>query len=300
MKISVIGMPLHLGADKLGSNHGPEKLREMGLREMLEKLGYTVSDMGDIEVLETHEDEKYLNHHHLKYLKTIVDANTKLGHRVYDAISDGSFPLILGGDHSLGLGSISGLSKYVNNLGIVWIDAHGDLNTEESSPTGNIHGMPLAASMGLGHSDLVNIFEERIKVKESNIVHIAGRDIDEGELEIIKASKIKFYSMEMVKEMGLKRVIDESIEYLRDRVDGIHLSFDLDSIDKEYVPGTGTPVHDGLTVEEAKETLGAFAASGKMVSMDFVELNPLIDEEDITAKISMELLEHTFKNLKVR
>lgn len=298
MKISIIGMPLHLGADKLGSNHGPEKLREMGLQEMLEKLGYSVSDMGDIEVIETREDDKYLDHHHLKYLKTIVDANTKLGHKVHDAISNRSFPLILGGDHSLGLGSISGLSKYVNNLGIVWIDAHGDLNTEESSPTGNIHGMPLAASMGLGHSDLVNIFEKRIKVNESNIVHIAGRDIDEGELEIIKASKIKFYSMEMVKEMGLKKVIEESIEYLKKRVDGIHLSFDLDSIDLKYVPGTGTPVHNGLTVAEAKETLGTFASSGKMVSMDFVELNPLIDEDDITAKLSMELLEHTFRNLK--
>lgn len=298
MKINVIGMPLHLGADRLGSNHGPEKLREMGLIEKLRELGFSVEDLGDIDVIETREDEKYLHHHHLKYLNTVVDANTKLGHMVYETISKGGFPLILGGDHSLGLGSISGLSKHINNLGIVWIDAHGDLNTDESSPTGNIHGMPLAASMGLGHSTLVNIFEERIKVKESNIVHIAGRDIDEGELEIIKSSNIKFYSMDMVNELGFERVIKEAVEYLKDRVDGIHVSFDLDAIDLKYVPGTGTPVHNGLTVDEAREALKAFASSGKMVSLDFVELNPLLDEDDKTAKISMDLLESTFKNLK--
>jgi arginase (EC 3.5.3.1) len=226
----------------------------------------------------------------------VVDANTKLAFKVYDSISSGNFPFVLGGDHSLGMGSIAGVSKHIRNLGVVWIDAHGDMNTHETTLTGNIHGMPLAASMGKGPDKLVNLFEHRVKVKDENVVHIGGRDLDPGEIDLINNSKIQAFTMDKIREFGVDYVIQESIEYLKGKVDAIHVSFDIDSIDSEYVPGTGTPVKDGLTTEEAKKILIALSSSGMMVSLDFVELNPLLDNNDQTAKLYVELLRSVFEN----
>jgi arginase len=216
--------------------------------------------------------------------------------RVHESISKGNFPLTLGGDHSLGMGSIAGVSKNIKNLGVVWIDAHGDLNTHETTITGNIHGMPLAASIGKGPDKLVNLFEHRIKVKDENVVHIAGRDLDPGEVDIIENSKINAFTMEKIKKYGIDKIIEESLAYLKSNVDAIHVSFDIDSIDSLFVPGTGTPVGGGLTLEEAKKLLAALAASGMMVSLDFVELNPLLDNDDETAKVSIDLLKCVFEN----
>ncbi|SKA81526.1 arginase [Clostridium sp. USBA 49] len=299
MAVHIIGMPINQGADKLGSNLGPDKFRDMNILSALKDLGYDVKDLGNIEVANVTEKHKYKHHPSLKYYDVIVDANTKLAFMVYDSISKGNFPIILGGDHSLGIGSIAGVSKAVKNLGVVWIDAHGDLNTEKTTPTGNIHGMPLAVSMGKGPDKLVNLFEHRVKVKDENIVHIAGRDLDPGEIELIKNSKIKAFSMDTVRKLGVDKVIEESINYLKDKVDAIHVSFDIDSIDSSYVPGTGTPVKNGLTVDEAEKILKAFSASGMMVSLDFVELNPILDKDDITANMSLDLIKVVFKNLVV-
>ena len=296
MSIHIIGMPMNHGAAKLGSNLGPEKIRELNLEGMLREMQYEVCDLGDIEVSKVNEEDIYRCDEKLKYYDVVIDANTKLAFKAYESIRSGNFPLVIGGDHSLGMGSIAGVSKHINNLGVVWIDAHGDLNTHETTLTGNIHGMPLAASMGKGPDKLVNLFEHRIKIKDENVVHIAGRDLDPGEVEIIETSNINAFSMDKVREVGIDKVLEESIAYLRDRVDAIHVSFDIDSIDCDYVPGTGTPVKDGLTVEEAKKTLAAFASSGLMVSLDFVELNPLLDNNDVTASVSMELLKTVFDN----
>ncbi|EYE88513.1 hypothetical protein Q428_07495 [Fervidicella metallireducens AeB] len=298
MKINVIGMPIHYGADKEGCDFAPNKLREMNIQKTIENLGYEVEDLGDIDVVKVSSEDKFQDHPKMKYLNAILDANTKLAEMVHQSISKGNFPLILGGDHCLGLGSIAGVSTHIEKLGVIWIDAHGDLNTLETSPTGNIHGMPLAASMGLGHESLVNIYKDRIKIKEDYIVHIAGRDLDEGEIEILNQSKIKAFPMEMVKKVGMTKIIEETLQYLKSRVDGIHVSFDLDAIDSRYVPGTGTKVDNGITVEEARQLLTALASSGMMVSLDFVELNPLLDVNDTTAKISVDLLTDIFKNLK--
>lgn len=297
MALHIIGMPIAHGTDKIGSNLGPDKFREMNILSLFKDLNYNVSDLGDIEVANVTDEHKYKFDEKLKYYDVIVDANTKLAFKVYDSISNGNFPLILGGDHSLGMGSIAGVSKHIKNLGVVWIDAHGDLNTHETTITGNIHGMPLAASMGKGPDKLVNLFEHRVKIKDENIVHIGGRDLDPGEIELIANSNINAFSMENIRELGIDRVIRESLEYLRARVDAIHVSFDLDSIDSDYVPGTGTPVKNGLTVEEIKKLLSALAASGLMVSMDFVELNPLLDKDDETAALSLELIKSVFENL---
>ena len=296
MALNIIGMPINHGTGKLGSNLGPDKFRELNMLDSLNDIGFEVHDLGNIEVTAASDEDIHRYDEKLKYYDVVVDANTKLAFKVYESISKGNFPLILGGDHSLGLGSIAGVSKHIKNIGVVWIDAHGDMNTHETTLTGNIHGMPLAASMGKGPDKLVNLFEHRVKVKCENVVHIAGRDLDPGEVELINNSNIKAFSMDKVREYGIERIIEESINYLRNKVDAIHVSFDIDSIDSSFVPGTGTPVGDGLTVEEAKQLLSAFASSGLMVSLDFVELNPLLDENDETAKLSMNLIKAIFDN----
>ena len=297
MAVHLVGMPIFYGSDIFGANFGPDKFREMDLLSALKELGYHVKDLGDIEVADVSAQDKYQYHKRLKYYDAIIDANTKLAFKVYDSISKGHFPVTLGGDHSLGMGSIAGVSKHIKNLGVVWIDAHGDINTEETTFTGNVHGMPLAASMGHGPDKLVNLFEHRVKVKDENVVLIAARDLDPGELELIKNSNMKVFTMDMVKELGIDRVIEESIEYLKEKVDAIHVSFDIDSVDSIYVPGTGTPVGDGLTVAEARKLLRAFAASGMMSSLDFVEFNPVLDKDEITANICMDLLISFFESL---
>lgn len=296
MSINIIGMPMNHGAAKKGSNFGPGKFREMEIEQLLKEMDYDVCDLGDIEVAKVSDEHIYRCDQKLKFYDVVIDANTKLAFKVYDSISNGNFPLVLGGDHSLGIGSIAGVSKKIKNLGVVWIDAHGDLNTHETTFTGNIHGMPLAASIGQGPDKLVNLFEHRIKIKPENIVHIAGRDLDPGEVDIIKDCSINAYTMDKIKKLGIEKVLEESIAYLRDKVDAIHVSFDIDAVDSSFVPGTGTPVADGLTVDEAKKVLSAFASSGMMVSLDFVELNPLLDNNDETANLSMDLLKCVFEN----
>jgi arginase len=298
MALHIIGVPMNHGTDKIGSNLGPDKLRELNIENSLRELGYNVCDLGNIEVADVTAEHIHRYDDKLKYYDVVIDTNTKLAFKTYESISKGNFPLILGGDHSLGLGSIAGISKHIKNLGVIWIDAHGDMNTHETTMTGNIHGMPLAASMGKGPDKLVNLFEHRVKIKDENVVHLAGRDLDPGEIDLINFSKVNAYTMENIKLQGLDRVIEESLKYLKDRVEAIHVSFDIDSIDSSYVPGTGTPVTNGLTVEEAKRILGAIAASGMMVSLDFVELNPLLDSNNETANISVELLKCVFENYK--
>lgn len=298
MAINIIGMPIGYGAQKHGTSSGPDKFREMHIEEEIKNMGFDVKDLGNIDVPVVGEDHKYKYDGKLKYLDIVVDANTKLAFKVYESISSGNFPLVLGGDHSLGMGSIAGVSKHVKNLGVIWIDAHGDINTHETTPSGNIHGMPLAASMGFGPDKLVNLFEHRIKVKDENVFIIGARDLDEGEIELIKNSNIKAFTMDKVKKCGVENVINETLSYLRDKVDGIHVSFDIDSLDSSLVPGTGTPVKDGFTVDEAKYILGTLASSGMVVSMDLVELNPHIDRDEVTAKTYMELLRHVFDNLR--
>lgn len=298
MKINLIGMPLNLGADKLGANLAPDVYRKNGVLELIKSIGFEVEDLGDIDVLSPNEDEKFKHHSKLKYLDEIVDANNKLAKAVYNSISNNNLPIVLGGDHSLGLGSIAGASKAIKNIGVVWIDAHGDINTHTTSPTGNIHGMPLAASFGVGHESLINIFEKKIKIKDEDVFHIAGRDLDEGEIDLINKSKGKFYTMDIVKNIGIKKTVEDMLNYFKERVDAIHVSFDLDSIDSQFAPGTGTPVKDGLSVEDAKYILEALATSGMMCSLDIVELNPLLDNNNVTLNVAMDILKNTLEALK--
>ena len=296
MKINFIGVPLFLGCDNAGVETGPEKLRERSIITILEGNGHTVYDMGDLNVPYVSEEEKYGSHSKMKYLAQVAQVNTNLAHAVYSSLCSKTFPLIIGGDHSLGLGSMCGASKYYENLAVIWVDAHGDINTSETSPTGNIHGMPLSAAMGIGDELLTNIYYPGDKVNPENVFIIGARDLDEGELKLIEDKKINVYNTEDVKTKGIDNILKEIHSILiSKKIDAIHLSFDIDCLDPQYVPGTGTPVKDGLSIEEVKALLKYFLETRLIKSMDFVELNPLLDETDTTIDLCVELLDWASK-----
>ena len=207
-----------------------------------------------------------------------------------ETVEKGHFPLILGGDHSLSIGSIAGISKHYENLGVIWYDAHGDLNTLESSPSGNIHGMPLRALIGEGDEALTNIGGYKNKVKPENVVLIGMRDLDEGEKKYIKEAGILTYTMADIDRLGMGQVISETIEYLKDKTDGIHLSLDVDALDPVETPGTGTIVPGGATYRESHLAMEMLHESKLIVSADLVEVNPLIDEYNKTARLAIGLM----------
>jgi arginase len=298
MNISLIGVPIFFGSDKKGAEFGPQKLREKNITTVLSNHGHTVYDCGDIYVENISEEQKYDFHPTMKYLRPIVDVNRNLAHQVYSALCADSFPIVLGGDHSIGLGSISGASKYNENLAVIWVDAHGDINTPETSPTGNIHGMPLAAAMGFGFDSLVNIYYNGQKVKPENTFIIGARDLDLGEKQLIKNHNVTVFSTEDVQNLGVERIMEEIHSKLQDRgIKSIHLSFDIDSLDVNLVPGTGTPVKHGMNATEVKYILKYIMNTKLVKSMDLVELNPILDEDDKTADLYIDLIDWMFEEL---
>ncbi|MBF8982057.1 arginase [Lutibacter sp. B2] len=298
MNINLIGVPLFYGADKRGNEYAPQKLREKNIINLLTKHGHTVYDCGNVNVPHIKEDNKFSHHPKMKYLKTIVEVNTNLAHLVASSLHFNCFPLIIGGDHSVGLGSISGASKIYNNLAVIWFDAHGDLNTYDTTFSGNVHGMPLSSAMGLGHEDLANVYFKGKKVKPENIFIIGARDLDSGENMIIENEKINVYSPEYIREKGIENISNDIMQKLHNRnIEAIHLSFDLDFLDSTLVAGTGTPVKDGMSIREAKTFFKTLAQTKLIKSMDFVEFNTLLDVNDATADISIDLLNYIFKYL---
>lgn len=287
-KISIIGVPMWLGQTRYGTNLGPNVIRSTGLVERLKSLGQHVIDEGNLSIGIT---GRFRNTgENIKNLKTLATSSEKLAAKVSDSIEKKCFPLILGGDHSIAMGSLAGVAKHVKNLGVIWYDAHADMNTPETSPSGNIHGMPLAASMGLGHPALTGIGGYKGKVKPENIVLIGARDIDAGEKVLIAEKNIKVYTAEDVKRLGMDEVIKQTLAYLSKRCDGIHLSFDLDGIDPREVPGVGTPVADGISYTESARAIELLGKSNALVSAEFVEFNPLLDKDDVTARAVANLI----------
>lgn len=291
MNISIIGMPLFYGCDRPGVEKGPEILRKNNLVEIFNEHN-TIEDLGDIDIKLIDEKDKYFDNSKMKYLAEVIASNTRLSDKVYSALTDNTFPVIVGGDHSLALGSIAGVSKYYgDDLAVIWIDAHGDLNTEETSPSGNIHGMPLAASIGVGYEGLTSILFKGVKVKPENIFILACRDLDEGEVELIKRLNINTWGIDEIKEKGTDIVVKELLEKLKKTgVNNIHLSYDIDCLDPEYVPGTGTPVDNGLTFEESTDIVKGIFSTSLVKSMDFVEYNPELDNNEKTKETCLELL----------
>lgn len=285
--ISVIGVPMWLGQTRFGANLGPDAIRAAGLVTRLKGLAYRISDEGNIAV-GTKAPYKRQDKT-LKNLQPIVAASEKVAAKVSRTVAAGRFPLILGGDHSIAIGTLAGISRHYANLGVIWYDAHGDLNTPETTPSGNIHGMPLAASMGLGHPALTGIGGYVGKVKAENIVMIGIRDLDPGERLLIAERKIRVYTADDVSRLGIAQVIAETVDYLSARCDGVHLSFDLDGIDPLEVPGVGTPVAGGISYSDSLAALALLHRSGIITSAELVEVNPLLDREDRTVSAALAL-----------
>ena len=289
-RIEIIGAPTAFGQRKLGVNFGPDALRYAGLIERIEDIGHEVIDKGNVQspVLDM---KKYKSEQKgLRNLEEVIAFSNNLYESVNETVEKGHFPLILGGDHSLSIGSIAGISKHYENLGVIWYDAHGDLNTLDSSPSGNIHGMPLRALIGEGDEALTNIGGYKNKVKPENVVLIGMRDLDEGEKKYIKEAGILTYTMADIDRLGMGQVISETIEYLKDKTDGIHLSLDVDALDPVETPGTGTIVPGGATYRESHLAMEMLHESKLIVSADLVEVNPLIDEYNKTARLAIGLM----------
>lgn len=298
MNISIIDMPLFYGCDNPGVEQGPKILRENNLLDIFNK-SHNVCDMGEVHVKNVSSNDKYAANAKMKYLDEVVRSNIGLADKVYTALENSTLPLVIGGDHALAIGSIAGASKYFeNDLAVVWVDAHGDINTLETSPSGNIHGMPLASSMGIGHETLTNIYSSSQKVKPENVFLLGCRDLDLGELEIIKNYNLNIWTMRDIKDKGISTVLKELLEAINKRnIKNIHLSFDIDSLDPKYVPGTGTPVEDGLSFSEGKEVLETILNTSLVKSMDFVEFNPVLDKNKKTLETCIELLKVISNNL---
>lgn len=288
MNIDLIGIPLDFGAGRRGVDMGPSAIRYAGLRQGLEALGHAVTDYGNltVPVAETCEvgDPK------LKYMEPIVQVAQRLAERVANSMDEGRLPLVLGGDHSLSLGSVMGAARG-RRLGLIWLDAHGDFNTHETTPSGNIHGMPLAAICGYGAQPLMTLggtAPAGAKIAPHNIAIIGARDIDAQEKKLLRASGVAVYSMEAIDRLGINEVMHRAIEIVCRGTDGIYLSLDLDGIDPMFAPGVGTPVAGGLTFREAHLAVERLAETKKLVGMDLVEVNPILDRVNMTAELAVQ------------
>lgn len=288
LNISMIGVPIDFGQMRRGVDMGPSAIRYAGAVERLEALGHEVVDEGDIYVPNATKLEV---HPKLRNLGAVVEACTKLAEQVATAVEHKKFPLVLGGDHSIAIGTLAGLAQHYKNLGVIWYDAHADMNTAETSPSGNIHGMPLAVAMGLGHEKLTHIGGEQPKIDPKNLVIIGARSVDEGERELIKEKGIKVYSMHEIDRLGMAAVMEDALAYLRSReIDGLHLSLDLDGLDPMYTPGVGTPVPGGITYRESHLAMEMLQESNLLTSAEFVEVNPVLDTKNATANVAVGLM----------
>ncbi|HCT62250.1 MULTISPECIES: arginase [Acidobacterium] len=292
-KIKLIGVPLDMGASRRGVDMGPSAVRVAGLEARLEALGHQVTDGGNISVAIA--ETKHSGEQNARYLQEITETCTKAAGMVTKALEQGMTPLVIGGDHSVAAGSVSGVAEYYRHqnqrIGLLWIDAHGDMNTPETSPSGNVHGMPLAALLGLGPESLANICGWSPKVLPENTVLIGVRDIDATEKENIKRAGVtEVYTMRDIDERGMRTVMEEALRAAGRGTAGYHVSLDMDWIDPEDAPGVGTPVRGGATYREAHLAMEIIADHGRMVSFELVEVNPVIDEHNRTADLAVELI----------
>jgi len=291
-RIRVIGVPLDMGASRRGVDMGPSAMRVAGLEARLEALGHQVTDCGNIRV-EIAETQAF-GSENARYLTQIAETCTRTADTVLKTLEDGMTPLVLGGDHSLAAGTISGVSHFYRRqnekIGVVWIDAHSDINTPETSPSGNVHGMPLAALLGLGPVPLGTIYGYSPKIDPENTVLVGVRDIDAAERANIRRAGIsEVYTMRDIDERGMRSVMEDALRAAGRGTAGYHVSLDMDWIDPEDAPGVGTPVRGGATYREAHLAMEILADHGRLLSFEIVEVNPVIDEHNRTADLAVEL-----------
>lgn len=291
--LSMTSVSIDLGAGRRGVDMGPSALRIAGVNERLESLGYRVREVGTVHAGEpefTSEGDD-----RLKFFSEILDVCRRTHGAVHDSLASGALPLILGGDHSLSIGSVSAVARHHavtdQRIGVLWVDAHTDMNTPDITPSGNIHGMSLAVLIGHGHPDLVGMWGgEGPAVRPENVCVIGARSIDPAERELVRESGIRVFTMTEVDERGIAACMDEALERLTDGTAGFHLSLDLDGLDPMIAPGVGTPVNGGLTYREGHLVCEKVARADALVSLELVELNPVLDERNRTGRLGVELL----------
>ncbi|MDE2492199.1 MAG: arginase [Elusimicrobia bacterium] len=287
---TVIGVPLDYGASKRGASGGPAAVRRAGLVEGLEALDLEVADAGDLAVPKVAKEAKG----RLKNGPAILKVCRALEKQTYEAVANGSTPITLGGDHSLAVGSVSGVARALRDkgrkAGLIWVDAHADMNTPETSPTGNVHGMPLAHLLGMGHAGFSRLGGFSPKVDPRNVVLLGVRDVDRAEAVNIRKSGIRVFSMQEIDRFGMGVVTEQAIDMASDGTAGFHVSFDIDSVDPGNAPGTGTIKRGGLTYRESHLFMELVADSERMVGLDLVEVNPLEDTQNATAVLASELI----------
>lgn len=300
MNIHLIGVPLDLGAGKRGANLGPAAIRYAGLGlspridEQLSKLGHPLIDEGNIPVRAFKFPPEDGGEARLHYLMPITAVCKQLATMVERHCGPEDFPLVIGGDHSIAMGTIPGVVRARGPVGVIWIDAHADFNTAGSTPSGNIHGMPLAALVGIGDRRLVELCGTDRTVDPTRVVIIGSRDLDPGEKAFLREVGVNVFTMKEIDRLGLAAVMEQAIELATRDTNGLHISFDMDAVDPDFAPGVGTRVAGGLTYREAHLSLELIADSGKMTSLEIVEVNPTLDHENRTAIMAAELILSAF------
>ncbi|HZO07631.1 MAG TPA: arginase [Solirubrobacterales bacterium] len=295
-KVTIIGVLMDLGADRRGVDMGPSALRVASLNERLAELGCEVTDAGNISV---HNPEMLpITDRRLKYLPEIAAASQQLADRVEAILEGGSTPIVLGGDHSIAIGSVAGLAAFHRRrdarVGVIWFDAHGDMNTPETSPSGNIHGMPFAAILGRGAPELTHVSGFAPKVSPEDCVLIGARSVDREEAAALRASGIRVVTMRELDERGMSAVMDEAMWLASRRTAGFHVTMDMDFVDPDFAPGVGTPVPGGPTYRESHLAMEKIADSGKMLSFELTEVNPVLDVSNRTAELGVQLILSAF------
>lgn len=295
-RIRILGVPMDLGAATRGVDMGPSAMRIVGLGEKLEKLGYQVADWGNITVPIRHVlpigDTK------LRYLSAIVQANSELADKVETALQEGAIPVVLGGDQAISVGTIAGVSSFFRQrrqkVGVIWFDAHADMNTPETTPSGNIHGMPYAVSLGLGAPALTNLKGFSPKLDASACTLIGVRSIDELERNNIRESGLHVFTMRDVDERGIRSIMETAIEIATRNTAGILVSLDMDFFDPLHAPGVGTPVQGGASYREGHLAMEMIADTGKLVALEVVEVNPVLDTRNQTAELAVGMILSAF------
>jgi arginase len=291
-KIRIIGVPMDLGASRRGVDMGPSALRVAGLQSRLKQLGRQVEDVGNVAVPQA-EEQPY-GEKKARYLDEISQTCKGLAEMVRKTLDEDMVPLVLGGDHSIAVGTVAGAAAHFNKLGkrigVIWLDAHGDMNTPESSPSGNIHGMPLASIMGYGPPELIDLAGIKPMVEPRNVVLVGIRELDSKERRFAKESGVHVFTMRDIDERGMREVMAEALRFASDDTAGIAVSLDMDFVDPSDAPGVGTPVRGGVTYREAHLAMEMIADSRAMVSFELVEINPVIDLHNTTALLGVELV----------
>ncbi len=290
--IAIIGAPLDLGAGRRGVDMGPSAMRVANINKRVASLGYEVEDLGNVPVDQPESLPE--GPRHAKYLPQIAATCLRLANMVERVADEGKAPLVMGGDHSIAIGTVAGMAHYFRKkkkrMGLLWIDAHADMNTPQTSPSGNVHGMPLACCIGLGPEELAKLLGFAPKVQPRNVALVGLRDVDILERPHVRESGVRAFTMRDIDERGLRSVMVEAIGIATDGTAGVHLSLDMDYVDPQYAPGVGTPVRGGATYREAHLAMEMICDSGHMVSMEVVEVNPVIDETNRTADLAVELV----------